>query len=507
MKFIFLNLSNHPCVDWSDHQIQEAIKLAKSHLLLELQVKHAEMDPSDLSAFVDQTKIQIEDYPFPNIDPCYLGDLFEIAEMHIFKIKQKYKLDRLLCAMVMGEMSLTMAFLMMLQSHLPLYVSTAERVIHQKSNAEITKLFYFQRFRPYPDPHRLKAYQYFRANPLNLSDRDIDDLNQMNLKLPYHDISLAMSRLYFYRYQIVFKVDTELYLSEHIGNMIRGALGYALEQITCPNGNCHLHEEESHCLFRLIYHEEVIQHQRNYTRPFVLHPPQVDEAKILSTGEYLSFDFSLLGLVQHKWLQLVEALHNAFAKGIGKYQKHGKGVCHLYELSLKYPYQQILYYAPTSMSFPYWLKQAPQIEWKPCGVAYPLRPFKLRLKFLTPTRIKQNERWVLADELKLSEICRSIFRRIDGHFRQAFQVSPKFQYAYYEEICESLSFQIISAQDLSITHWSNRKARQLLRDGFIGEFEIEGERLYELAPLLWLGHFLNIGKNAMEGYGHYEIEG
>ena len=138
-----------------------------------------------------------------------------------------------------------------------------------------------------------------------------------------------------------------------------------------------------------------------------------------------------------------------------------------------------------------------------CSRFYPLFDLKLRIDFLTPMRIFRNADLISAEDFILEDLLSTLFRRLDGYFRNEVNVSPIFTYDYYRNLANALTLKNISLRDIQLEHWSNRKDRKLSRDGFIGAIELTGEQIYELAPILWIGQYLNAGKNAMEGYGHF----
>jgi len=119
---MLLNLSNHPISSWSDEQL-----FAAKHLFGE-----------------------IEDYPFPIIDPRWdAAQVEEFSDEILNDIIQRYG-SKDVTVHLMGELTFCFALLKKLQHHgIKCVASTTERITVEQGKGTIIKQFRFVRFREY----------------------------------------------------------------------------------------------------------------------------------------------------------------------------------------------------------------------------------------------------------------------------------------------------------------------------------------------------------------------
>ncbi len=121
MTKLFLNVSNHPSVNWAEEQLNAALQYG-----------------------------EIEDLPFPNVDE--LGDevcIEKMADDLFSQIMEKCH-GRECVVHLMGELTLTFAVLKKLQAvHVECVASTTKRIVTENSVGEKTVIFKFERFRKY----------------------------------------------------------------------------------------------------------------------------------------------------------------------------------------------------------------------------------------------------------------------------------------------------------------------------------------------------------------------
>ncbi|MEO5355608.1 MAG: CRISPR system precrRNA processing endoribonuclease RAMP protein Cas6, partial [Magnetococcus sp. XQGC-1] len=55
------------------------------------------------------------------------------------------------------------------------------------------------------------------------------------------------------------------------------------------------------------------------------------------------------------------------------------------------------------------------------------------------------------------------------------------------------------------TRWSSRQEQQMVLGGVVGQWSLHG-LLVPFLPLLYLGQWLHVGKNATFGLGHYRLQ-
>jgi hypothetical protein len=131
------------------------------------------------------------------------------------------------------------------------------------------------------------------------------------------------------------------------------------------------------------------------------------------------------------------------------------------------------------------------------------RPRVLKLRFLTPTRIRVGGD--LQAELSFDLLVRNLLRRVSLLAAVHGAGAPKLDYRKLIEIASDVE---TSRSDLRWHDWerySNRQREKMTLGGFLGEVEYTGEAINELLPLIIAGEILHVGAGTSFGLGKYEI--
>ena len=120
----------------------------------------------------------------------------------------------------------------------------------------------------------------------------------------------------------------------------------------------------------------------------------------------------------------------------------------------------------------------------------------IKIKLLTPLRIKKNNRF-LRDDIDIEDILRSIYQKQEEFATgtKAFKLDYKPKYT---TTVKALEYKPLLRK-------SNRQGKQMNMDGIMGEIAVLGidKRSYEL---LKLGEIIGVGKQTVMGLGRIEIE-
>jgi len=120
----------------------------------------------------------------------------------------------------------------------------------------------------------------------------------------------------------------------------------------------------------------------------------------------------------------------------------------------------------------------------------------VRVKFITPLRIKKDNVFLKNDNISLKEILNSIYQRRLGLFGQAHEALE----------CEIRGE--ITKKDLKyveLTRRSNRQNTTMNFGGLTGSLEMRGVSK-ECMELLKLGEIIGVGKQTVFGLGKIETE-
>jgi len=253
-----------------------------------------------------------------------------------------------------------------------------------------------------------------------------------------------------------------------MGSALRGAFGYALKKVTCinPSYKCEGCFAQSSCLYYRFY--EATNISPSYRFDFALGANRYD------------FDFYLF----EETLSVLHDIIFAFEKmikeiGLGKENK---------------TYQDFRLFVNDSLVNADKTLTIPQN----CIKSLQIDSFcpNIRLRLLTPLRMKKNNRFIRDGKITLFDMLNSIYQRklqFTGQERQKldFEVEGEIvsKHIKYKEL----------------TRESYRQQSKMKLGGIMGSMEIRGlnQKSYEI---LKLGELIALGKSCVFGLGKIKIE-
>jgi len=255
---------------------------------------------------------------------------------------------------------------------------------------------------------------------------------------------------------------------DFMGSQLRGALGYALKEVSCinPSFSCEGCFASASCVYYAFYEEANSIH--SYRFDF-----------LLGNGAY-SFDFYLFEEACEHLPYVLLALDKMLReRGLGKTQR---------------TYQDFVFLINGIVANPdktFFIPQNPTRDFK-TEHFYP----NIKLSFVTPLRMKKNNRLIRDANIELKDILSSIYQR-------ALELKKQKR--------KKLDFEIqgeIIAKDIyykELTRMSNRQKSRMNLGGIMGSIELKGlnKESYEL---LSLGVLIGVGKSCVFGLGKIEIE-
>lgn len=253
-----------------------------------------------------------------------------------------------------------------------------------------------------------------------------------------------------------------------IGSQLRGALGYALKDVSCinPTAKCDGCFATDSCLYYQFYEEKNSFHKFRF------------DFKL--GGEFYDFDFYLFDDATTKLSYVVSALYMMLTKnGLGSdKQTYSEFEMFVDGLSIL-ENQQI--------KLPQHFTKEFQLD-KICQ--------DITLHFQTPLRIKKANRFVRGDELELKDIINSIYQREMKLLNKAHQ---KFPYEIKGEVVEK------NIRYKELVRKSNRQKTMMNLGGVMGEMKIKGLSK-ECFEVLKLGELIGVGKSTVFGLGKIKVE-
>ncbi len=269
-------------------------------------------------------------------------------------------------------------------------------------------------------------------------------------------------------YYIGVKINTEYKAPYFIGSMIRGAFGYALKKVICinPSFKCDGCFAKDNCLYYSFYEEKNSFHKYRFD---------------INLGDY-RFDFGLYlfneacdGLPYILSALEMVLTQNGLTKENYKFSD--------LTISLN---QEPIFNGDEFKSLNILPKKFEIDTYCP----------NIKIKLLTPLRIKKNNRF-LTNDIDIEDILRSIYQK-----EQEFKKGEKaFRLDYrptYSTTVKALNYKPLLRK-------SNRQGKRMNMDGIIGEIAVLNldKRSYKL---LKLGEIIGVGKQTVMGLGKIEVE-
>lgn len=304
------------------------------------------------------------------------------------------------------------------------------------------------------------------------------------------DLPLA---IYRFQYQVL----DELYLPKHPGTLWHSVFGNALHQLVCVT-------KDTECVTCMFLHQCDYTHiflgirppdseiMRKYTTiptPHILRPP-LTKVTHLPAGERLEVDVILPGIINSKLPTLIRALYSAGISGLGKYRSRAQ-------------LQQVTQLTSTGVSKALLIDGRLVAAAPPAPIDVPLPPNTARIHLLTP--YKPSGKADHGQRIEIGLYLMAIIRRIDlmQYFYTGHKLETDFQ--HLKALTASIPVLEQSLQRQAYPRYS--AARQQAKDagGFTGQFTLDMHGHEALWPFLYMGQWLNVGKNASMGFGRYEL--
>jgi len=269
-------------------------------------------------------------------------------------------------------------------------------------------------------------------------------------------------------YYIDIKIDTPHRASFFIGSTIRGAFGYALKRVTCinPSYQCEGCFSIDECLYYNFYEKKDNFHKYRFDIE-------------LGSGKF-DFGLYLFNEACDGILYILSALELMLTKnGITKNN---------------YKFDKIKIYLNNELVYD--KNRFKSIDLLPIEFRVNEHYHHIKLKLLTPIRIKKNNKF-LKNNIELEDILRSIYQKY-----QEFSTGERvFKLDYtpkYTTLLKSLYYKPLLRR-------SNRQKTKMNMDGIMGEIVLIDidKKSYEL---LKLGEIIGVGKQTVMGLGKIEVE-
>jgi len=308
------------------------------------------------------------------------------------------------------------------------------------------------------------------------------------------------------KYKLILKAKEPMFLPEYKGSMFRGGFGYTLRHICCSSkeGNCKECLLKEKCPYAYIFETsppaEVKHFGRNkeVPRPYIFEPP-LDSKREFRAGEDLVFHLVLIGKAIDYLPYFIYTVRELGNIGVTPRR-------HKYELTTMYAVDELkersekIYSSEDEMIY----NQILPITFKDCAERTGFDKKRVIIKFITPTRIKYQSKY-LFDNLPFPTLIQSLTLRINA--LSIFHCNGEWDESLRDlrKTAEVVKIAESSLRKKSVRRYSSRQRKQDTLSGFIGDVVYEGD-LMEFLPLLVLGQFIHVGSDCVFGCGKYVLE-
>ena len=301
------------------------------------------------------------------------------------------------------------------------------------------------------------------------------------------------------RYRLDFTTERPIHLPEYAGSALRGAFGHALRRAACvtAQSDCAGCALLRSCPYPAIFESPPpLDHTRRVYSgvplPFVVEPPPWGE-RTLAVGSALSFSTVLIGpALQHLPLVLL-AWRQALQRGLGPQQ----GTARLDRVWVEGSDDPVLANAggPLRSHAPAQTLALPVAEAVPPSAT---------LVFDTPLRLQRGGQVLSPAQLTPRDLLMALLRRVANLVE--LQLGGKLEVDFAALNAHAAT--ITGPHQLGWRDWTRHSSRQqqhMVLGGAVGRWTLHGD-LAPFWPLLYLGQWLHVGKNASFGLGRYRLE-
>ncbi|MDI6711141.1 MAG: CRISPR system precrRNA processing endoribonuclease RAMP protein Cas6 [Thermoanaerobacterales bacterium] len=318
--------------------------------------------------------------------------------------------------------------------------------------------------------------------------------------------SEQLKDFFFARYQVVLEAGEQgLLLPPYKGSTLRGGFGRVFRRIACSQRQaecprCLLKEA---CPYAYIFETsppgdaQVLKNLEAVPRPFILEPPLETKAEY-RPGESLIFGLVLVGRAVQYLPYFIVCLDELGREGIGK----GRRPYTLREVRALDRHGAVHAVFSDADRTVRPVPAAIRGEDLFARARLPGGWTRLGLEFLTPTRLKHQDRW--ANRADFHVLIRALLRRLSSlaYFHHGWE----WQADFTGLIARAEAVTTVREQTRWVD-WERYSARQEARialGGLVGPVVYEGD-LAEFLPFILLGEHVHVGKGAVFGMGWYTL--
>ncbi|MEO5365637.1 MAG: CRISPR system precrRNA processing endoribonuclease RAMP protein Cas6 [Magnetococcus sp. WYHC-3] len=300
------------------------------------------------------------------------------------------------------------------------------------------------------------------------------------------------------RYRLECRVEAAIHLPDYAGSVLRGLFGAALRRVSCLTAapECDGCGVLAGCPYGQLFcpppplpgHE--VQDFSAIPNPYIIEPPPWGRREI-PEGEALVFHMVVVGRALGQLPVLVLSWQRALAQRVGR-----QGRARLERVVWESPAagDQVIFHSQQGLLAAHQARLSPA-----SGVVPP----QVTLALDTPLRIQRQGKPQGPGRLTPRDFLLTLARRVSLLAEFHAGETPGLDFAALTRQAEALRHHgRLRWRDW--TRWSGRQEQSMTLGGVVGRWTLEGD-LQPFWPLLHLGQWLHVGKNATFGLGRYRL--
>lgn len=329
------------------------------------------------------------------------------------------------------------------------------------------------------------------ATAIQLSEKSSERVSEIQ-PIPFPPVA---------RFRFHLEAHDPIHLPEYAGSAWRGLLGHGLRRTACVTRQptCDRCLLTQNCVYSTLFETPAspAHAQSGYTalpHPFVL---DIDPSasRVLVSGDAFTLTIHLIGAAIAQAPYLIHALGVAGQLGFSREQRQFSVTGVTQERTLGNDDWQSIYTIRDGVYQP--LDPAPLYP--------PPVPETVRLRLVTPLRIKRDGHFLGARDLTAGDLVQALYRRL----RSLNSLQNGDPSAFnLRNLSRDPAVLRLYPQWLHWHEWTRYSSRQdtlMQFGGLIGEFDLDGSALATFWSALWLGQWTHVGKGTAFGLGGYRL--
>lgn len=300
------------------------------------------------------------------------------------------------------------------------------------------------------------------------------------------------------RFRLRFSAAAPYEIRGYRGSAWRGVLGRALKHLVCISREreCKGCLLEHSCAYPYVFEtrgetEGEIGGLETAPHPYVLAAEPYWEPRVVSAE---TVEVTLLGSGIRAWAYILHALREGASRGLGRERVS------LRLAAVEQEGERRDEWVPALQRGGAFTVAEPRTPTSP-----PV-PGRVRIRFITPLRIRRENDLVEPERMGFDEFVAAVLRRLAlvtrFHAARPWKIDHPSLNALARKAC--VIDRKLNWQDWA--RYSNRQQRKVMMGGVTGELTVDLQGMEPLWPYLWIGQWTHAGKGTVMGLGRYEME-